>query len=402
MRCAYAGLLFLLSIPSLFLTIASAQTVATSAASTSRGMPNGDSAAGEVSPLTLQQSYGIGSQTIVLAAMVGWFGSPKHADVGYHSDDPAQVSRQLRAMQARGIGGVTIAWYGNADTDISGRTASVVMRQAEQMAGFSFALRVNDGLLRWYAKGRPPTTALITQLRGAQSFFRSPAYLRVGARPVILFFGFELSGVDWERVKASVPGNPILLFRNSKGFDIPGSDGAFAWGPANDLSYLQYFYKMAAKKSGQITVGGIHKGFNDSAASWSQNRHVDQNCGETFLSTVRALPPNLPFAQLVTWDDYEEGTELETGIDNCVRIDLQQTDANILRWSVTGNESAIDHYEVQASASGMNFTTVARLNPHEHAYSGPLSGTVRVVAIGKALFLDQRSNVLSVRPKPAR
>jgi len=216
---------------------------------------------------------------------------------------------------------------------------------------------------------------------------------------VVFFFGFESFGVDWVQVKAALPGNPIFLFRNSKGFAIPGSDGAFAWGPANDLSYLQYFYKMAARVPQKIAVGGLHKGFNDSAASWGKNRHVDQRCGEAFLDTVRALPQDLPFVQLVTWDDYEEGTELETGIDNCVRIDLQQADGGGLRWSVTGNESAVDHYEVQVSQDGVGFTTVERLNTSEHQYSGKLSDKVRIVAVGKALFLDQVSNTLSTGEK---
>lgn len=359
-----------------------------------RGMPNGNAPSGELSPLTLQQSYGISSQTTVLAAMVGWFGSRKHVNVGYRSDDPAQVAQQFQEMQTMGIGGVTVAWYGNRDTDVSGKTIAVVMSQAEQMSGFSFALRVNEGLLRWYAKGQPPTAALIEQLQGAQRYFRSPAYLKMDGRPVIFFFGFESFGVNWVQVKAALPGNPIFLFRNSKGFTTPGSDGAFAWGPANDLSYLQYFYKMAARNPQKITVGGLHKGFNDNAASWGKNRHIDQRCGDTFLDTIRALPPNLPFVQLVTWDDYEEGTELETGIDNCVRIDLQQVKGGELRWNVTGNESAVDHYEVQVSQDGANFTTVARVKTSQHKYSGTLSGTIRVVAVGKALFLNQASNTL--------
>ncbi len=362
-------------------------------------MPNGNPASGQLSPLTLQQSYSMGGQTTVLAAMVGWFGSPKHANIGYRSDDPAQVAGQLQAMQMRGIGGVTIAWYGNADTGVSGRTPSLVMRQAERMSGFSFALRVNEGLLRWYAKGRPPTAALIEQLRAAQPFFRSPAYLKIDGRPVVFFFGFESFGIDWIQVKAALPGNPLFLFRNSKGFDVPGSDGAFAWGPANGLSYLQYFYRSAARAPQKIAVGDLHKGFNDSAASWGKNRSVDQRCGGTFLDTVRALPPDLPFVQLLTWDDYEEGTELETGIDNCVRIDLQQADGGGLRWSVTGNESAVDHYEVQVSQDGTGFTTVGRLNTSEHAYSSALGKQVRVVAVGKALFLDQVSNTLQTGGK---
>jgi hypothetical protein len=299
-------------------------------------------------------------------------------------------------MQAMGIGGVTIAWYSSQDQDLSGRTAAVVLRQAERLQDFAFALRVNESMLKWYAKGREPTAALIDELRfAAQNFFGSPAYLKVGSRPVVLFFGFESFPIDWRQVKASVPGNPLFLFRNSKGFDLPGSDGAFAWGPANDFSYLDRFYQAASSHRNEIAIGDLHKGFNDTAASWSKNRIVDQRCGQTFLDTVRALPHNLPFAQVVTWDDYEEGTELETGIDNCIAITLEPATASGLRWSVSGNENAVDHYEVQTSKDGNSFTTVVRVRPTEHVYNGSLNGSVRIEAVGKALFLNRYSAVVS-------
>ena len=362
-------------------------------------MPNGNPARGELSSLTLQQSYGLGSRTRVLTAMVGWFGSPKHAKIGYRSDDPAQVARQLQAMQALGIGGVTIAWYGSQDKEPSGRTAALVLSQAERMQDFAFAIRVNESMLKWYHKGSPPTEALIQELQfAAQNFFRSPAYLKVNGRPVVLFFGFESLPIDWGQVKASV-GNPIFLFRNSKGFDLPGSDGAFAWGVADDFSYLDRFYAAAANHRSEIAIGDLHKGFNDTAAPWSKNRIVDQRCGQTFLDTVHQLPHNLPFAQLLTWDDYEEGTELETGIDNCVAITLEPMTGSELRWTVSGNENAVDHYEVQTSTDGTSFTTVARVRPREHAYNGSLNGFVRVEAVGKAMFLNRYS---SAEPSPAK
>jgi len=387
-------------IPLLLLCSPAYAQVTGSAASNFRGMPNGNAARGEISGQTLQQSYGIGPGTRVLAAMVAWFGSPKHASIGYRSDDPAQVERQLEAMQALGISGATVAWYGARDQDLSGKTAGIVLHQAEHLQNFSVAIRVEDSMLKWFHKDQSPTAGLIEELQFAsQNFLNSPAYLRVGGRPVLLFFGFESFSIDWDQVKASVPGHPLFLFRNSKGFSLPGSDGAFAWGVADDFSYLDRFYSAAASHRGEIAIGDLHKGFNDTAASWSKNRIIDQRCGDTFLDTVRYLPHGLPFVQLLTWDDYEEGTELETGIDNCVNITLEPATASGVRWSTSGNENAVDHYEVQTSADGSSFSTVARVRPHDHSYNGPLSGSVRVEAVGKALFLNKYSSVESANAK---
>src|SRR5207248_8672843 len=63
-----------------------------------------------------------------------------------------------------------------------------------------------------------------------------------------------------------------------------------------------------------------YKGFNDTLADWSSNRTINQNCGQTWLSTFSEIgkyyskATQLESLQLVTWNDYEEATEIESGI----------------------------------------------------------------------------------------
>ena len=64
-----------------------------------------------------------------------------------------------------------------------------------------------------------------------------------------------------------------------------------------------------------------------------------------------------------TWDDYEEGTEIETGIDNCLtKVDVTLA-GGVLTWSpafgadpmdasVTGSEDTLYRYDVYAAAEG--------------------------------------------------
>lgn len=64
----------------------------------------------------------------------------------------------------------------------------------------------------------------------------------------------------------------------------------------------------------------------------------------------------MPYMQVATWNDYEEGTEVESGVDNCLRVsNLQQGTVNgvpSLTWSVTslsagyGTTSTIDHFTI--------------------------------------------------------
>jgi hypothetical protein len=80
---------------------------------------------------------------------------------------------------------------------------------------------------------------------------------------------------------------------------------------------------------GQITVGVLYKGFDDSTlpAPWGKDRVIAQQCGQVLIDTADEIGkyfPNsqytLPYVQIATWNVYEEGTEVETGINNCYSV----------------------------------------------------------------------------------
>src|SRR2546430_15925165 len=150
--------------------------------------------------------------------------------------------------------------------------------------------------------------------------------MRWKGRPLVLFFGVELLNVDWTSVRASVPGNPILIFENSGGFTSSYSDGGFAWvmphdsnaSPSDPLSlgYLDDFYSIALSHTDHLPFAGAYKGFDDSIAGWSPAagpRVMDQQCGQTWLESIAEIGKyynanrQLAGFQLVTWNDYEEG-----------------------------------------------------------------------------------------------
>jgi hypothetical protein len=105
---------------------------------------------------------------------------------------------------------------------------------------------------------------------------------------------------------------------------VDGSD----WGE----QYLEKFYrKMRNKYPGKILVGGVWPGFDDRKASWSLNRHMDRRCGKTFENTLRMFQRNntatdpMPFLMIATWNDYEEGTQIEDGVDHCGKQPSRET-----------------------------------------------------------------------------
>jgi len=118
------------------------------------------------------------------------------------------------------------------------------------------------------------------------------------------------------------------------------------------LQYLDRFYS-AAQHSDKIAMGSAYKGFNDSDASWGKGRVIDQQCGHTWLATFAepdrfySAAHQLPALIIPTWNDYEEGTEIETGIDNCVDVKASINDEE-LSWSISGSEDTIEHYVILA------------------------------------------------------
>jgi len=74
----------------------------------------------------------------------------------------------------------------------------------------------------------------------------------------------------------------------------------------------------------------------------------------------------LPALQIATWNDYEEGTSIEPGIDNCVFLIPSQSGSTI-SWSVHGNENTIDHYTVFLSTDGQNLSPLIDVPSGTHA-----------------------------------
>src|SRR5579859_3902165 len=70
----------------------------------------------------------------------------------------------------------------------------------------------------------------------------------------------------------------------------------------------------------------------------------------TAAETVTQL--SMPVSiQIVTWNDYEEATEIETGIDNCVTVSAAVSGTTV-SWNITGQANTVDHFTIFASQDG--------------------------------------------------
>jgi len=382
----------------------------TSAANGFSKQTNGNAGAGNVSKVSVHSLLYSGATAKVYAHLMVWFGGSNHMNVGYSSNDAAQVHKQITDMISRGIDGVIIDWYGpnNGEDDAT----KLVMAEAENHPGFSFAVAIDKGAIKWNScSGCSPQEALIKQLQYIeQTYFPSPAYMKQQGRPVVTNFDIDLSyTIDWTAVSAALSTQPVLLFQNNSGFTHVLSDGSYSWVmPTNTdygMAYLKSFYDAGMPFTNEQTVGAAYKGFNDSLASWGLGRIMGQQCGQTGLRTFSEINSlynsgkQLSGLQLVTWNDYEEGTEIESGISNCVTLSASVS-GNSMQWKVTGNESTIDHYVVYISSNGRDLMSLGDVNAGVHSanlcsYSVPNgSYTLYVQAIGKPSMSNQMSGAV--------
>jgi PKD repeat protein len=388
----------------------------TSTANSFLTQTNGNTGANNVSKVPLRNLFYNGSHTKLYAHLMPWFGTSSHINVGYNSATLAQTDKQVADMVSRGFDGTILDWYGPKNTQVN--QASLYLMQSAQAAGssFSFAIMEDVGALSSCANtsGCNLNTQVISDLTYINSTFAvSPNYMRVGGRPAIFFFGLEKYTLDWNAIRAGVPGNPLFIFRNAGAFTKTQSNGGFGWVSinttnANDIgiSYLDYFYSTALKYPAQQTYGTAYKGFNDTLALWTANRIMNQNCGQTWLSTFAELSKyysasnELANFQVATWNDYEEGTEIESGIDNCVTVSGGMS-GTVVNWGITGQENTIDHYTVFISTDGQNLMPVADVPAGTHSLDlsgygfGAANYTLYVKAVGKPSLTNKMSGPIT-------
>lgn len=378
----------------------------TSASPKYRGS-RGNASPSHVSKLPIRSLLYQGAQTRIYTRYMPWFGDPHHRDIGYRSDDAEQVARQVGDMISRGIQGAIVDWYGPRSGAKNDSTI-LLMKEAERQ-GFDFAISVDAGALSDCKQGCDVNAHLISDLQYvADHFESSSAYVRFDGSPAIFFFGLEKQPIDWRRVKQSLRPKQLFFFRNSGAFSDPDADGAYAWiapetansGDPMAMKYLERFYSKA-QGSNKIAMGSAYKGFDDAEANWGKGRVIDSQCGHTWLSTFAeasrfySAKHQLPAMMIPTWNDYEEGTEIETGIDNCVSLQGRLSD-DTLAWNVSGPEDTIDHYVILVKR-GPEWTEATEVPSGSHSIlltQLHVSGNPRafcVEAVGKPSMLNHFS-----------
>jgi hypothetical protein len=132
---------------------------------------------------------------------------------------------------------------------------------------------------------------------------------------------------------------------------------------------------------------------------------MDQQCGQTWIESLTESnsyyrTSALPYLEVATWNDYNEGTEIETGIDNCYAVSAGVSGAT-LNWALDTTKSAaslstVSHIDIYDSADGQTLkllTTQPAAQDGTWDLSALPSGThiLFVRMVGKNSILNQIS-----------
>lgn len=238
----------------------------------------------------------------------------------YASSDPYVIRYHLLLMKYAGIDGVLIDWYGSTDINDykDNRENAEALIDALDAVGLKFAIVyedrtvtaniAQDGDLDRIALAQDDMNYLRTQ------YFLKSSYIKVNGKPLLLVFGPEefKTSSDWQEIM-SVLGNNVtfLSLSYTSSQTKPPGVGEYIW--VDDASLDN---KYARASLFDVFIGGAWPGFDDyyMEGGWGSNLpfEIDHLDGVTLTNTLQqASDEAVDYLQLITWNDYGEGTMIE-------------------------------------------------------------------------------------------
>jgi len=240
----------------------------------------------------------------------------------YASGDATVIEYQLNLMRISGIDGVLIDWPGTIVwNDYPGNLANAnALINRLQEFGLEFAIVYEDhnvgmaydaGVISdKLAAGRQDMTYI------SNNYFTKSNYIKLNNQPLLLDFGPQTfkDPSEWSNIFQALSQRPTFLTLWYQSQEAAGSsNGEFSWIYFDFMEGLTWFY-FSHPLDG-VKMGGAYPGFHTfySIGGWpGPEWNIPHNGLGTFAQTLD-LVVNSPvdYIQLVTWNDYGEGTMIE-------------------------------------------------------------------------------------------
>ncbi|MFN8451204.1 MAG: glycoside hydrolase family 71/99-like protein [Anaerolineae bacterium] len=250
----------------------------------------------------------------------------------YDSQDDAVLEYQVGLMKLSGIDGVIVDWYGIDDFREYAvlNAATVKLFDYVKRAGLRFIICFEDQIyIHMTHDGYLTADDAIPNAQDVMRFmqdewFTDPAYLSYDGQPLLFTYGpqYFRNPDDWTTIFSVIDPQPSLVTLD-KHMDWAALS-SFPWPPMAQSGgiellqttlerYLSLFYRNAQRRD--LIVGSAFPGFKDiyaQAGVRASFGSINPRDGETLRYTLDlALEQGARIVQLVTWNDYGEGTIIE-------------------------------------------------------------------------------------------
>jgi hypothetical protein len=238
----------------------------------------------------------------------------------YDSGDVQVLEYHLLTMKLAGIDGVIVDWYGLTDFNdyaVLHRNTTRLLQQCERLQ-MKFVICYEDQTVPLLVKGtRIRDSDRVGHVVGeinwlGQYWFKSASYLRFDGQPVLLSFGHSgLTDVEWTQCLEKLE-SPVRYY--SQDYRRDGAIGGFGWpSPQRGMGQVDRFLSQSRHWPDAIPAAfprfldiyrdaGVSEGYPD----------LPDNNGKTFRATLaKAIAAKPRMIQLVTWNDWGEGTQIE-------------------------------------------------------------------------------------------
>lgn len=254
----------------------------------------------------------------------------------YSSDNQNVVRYHFRTAKSVGIDLVFVIWYGpGSETD---ELLPMLLEEASA-TGLKLAICYEEKL-NWPPYRDPKNRAEIIQNASddlnyiLQHYSAHPAYLHRGSEPFIFQFNFwgdgplgqqNLLPAEWDEVFAKL-NQPITYARQNLNPEYhPTIEGAYIWWTDDD-SYIEDFssFSRALVDAGELDffMTMAAPGFDDRGVNgWGNGPRVTPRDHLSIFEKTfeQAFVGDPEIIQLVTWNDFNEGTAIEPTLEKGYR-----------------------------------------------------------------------------------
>jgi len=275
----------------------------------------------------------------------------------YDSRDPRVIAWQIEQALDHGLCGFIVNWYGKHSVEnlisLSWLRGLRAWNEAHPERSFLYFFSI-DAQSQRPTEGKAPVS-IEEDLRYVKDHLMGDAYLHRDGRPVFSVFPYEENAAAWRAGLDAVFGSPgaDLIWMN--GAANEGENAAYPWirpdphcvdphartpwtDPGNiGMQWLQEFYAGVSRAGLDYLMAGVWPGFDDTLVRWAWNPASEGAalrprvmCRETRMGNTMELTWSVyldyvrrwaqrdsltrvaaPLVQVVTWNDYAEGSTVE-------------------------------------------------------------------------------------------